>query len=243
MKAEEFLREQEYKQIGVTSPDRLWLKRWFVEWLMEEFASQFAMPGKEKIIEIPSEEDCLTNLKENIYKGIIHPNPLTDIEIRAVKICRQFIADEIFASLSVEEKKAVNIIELLNEYSTTDIEWLKNVYGENATFIDPMDYHKIADDLKQPDPLLKENNETLNKDYLNECIEKATPNLSKIKDVDKELDEIRGIKPSDLPTEEEIEKYIKSRTTEIWDGGFEDVIIKGFRAGAKWMRDRLNNKR
>ena len=29
--------------------------------------------------------------------------------------------------------------------------------------------------------------------YLNECIKKATPNLSKIKDVDKELDEIRGV--------------------------------------------------
>lgn len=28
--------------------------------------------------------------------------------------------------------------------------------------------------------------------YLNECIEKAKPNLSKIKDVDKELAEIRG---------------------------------------------------
>ena len=28
--------------------------------------------------------------------------------------------------------------------------------------------------------------------YLNDCIEKATPNLSKIKDVDKELAEIRG---------------------------------------------------
>jgi DNA repair exonuclease SbcCD ATPase subunit len=30
------------------------------------------------------------------------------------------------------------------------------------------------------------------KAYLNECIEKATPNLSKIKDVDKELAEIKG---------------------------------------------------
>ena len=29
------------------------------------------------------------------------------------------------------------------------------------------------------------------REYLNECIEKATPNLSKIKDVDKELAEIR----------------------------------------------------
>ena len=32
------------------------------------------------------------------------------------------------------------------------------------------------------------------KNYLNDCIEKATPNLSKIKDVDRELEEIRGIK-------------------------------------------------
>jgi hypothetical protein len=30
-------------------------------------------------------------------------------------------------------------------------------------------------------------------DYLNECIKKAEPNLSKIKDVDKALAEIRGI--------------------------------------------------
>lgn len=29
--------------------------------------------------------------------------------------------------------------------------------------------------------------------YLNECIEKATPNLSKIKDVDETLRKIRGI--------------------------------------------------
>ena len=32
------------------------------------------------------------------------------------------------------------------------------------------------------------------KEYLNECIAKAEPNLSKIKDVDNELAEIRGIK-------------------------------------------------
>jgi hypothetical protein len=32
-----------------------------------------------------------------------------------------------------------------------------------------------------------------NEDYLNECIAKATPRLSKIKNVDKELDEIRGV--------------------------------------------------
>jgi hypothetical protein len=145
-----------------------------------DFASQFALPGKEQIIEILREFKPFIGFDEDNKKcyGNIEDNSF------------EFIADEIL---------------------------------------------KLSD--------LKENSEKGNKDYLNECIEKATPNLSKIKDVDKELDEIRGIKPSDLPTEEEIEKYIKSRTTEIWDGGFEDVIIKGFRAGAKWMRDRLNNKR
>ena len=35
----------------------------------------------------------------------------------------------------------------------------------------------------------------LNEAYLNECISKAKPNLSKIKDVDKALDEIRGEVP------------------------------------------------
>ncbi len=32
-------------------------------------------------------------------------------------------------------------------------------------------------------------------DYLNDCIKRATPHLSKIKDVDKFLDEIRGTEP------------------------------------------------
>jgi hypothetical protein len=46
------------------------------------------------------------------------------------------------------------------------------------------------------------------KDYLNECIERATPNLSKIKDVDKELTEIRGEQPI---TDGEIEKEMDRR--------------------------------
>jgi len=45
-------------------------------------------------------------------------------------------------------------------------------------------------------------------DYLNECIEKATPNLSKIKDVDKELDEIRGVQPAKAEAKTAEENYI-----------------------------------
>jgi len=42
--------------------------------------------------------------------------------------------------------------------------------------------------------------------YLNECIAKAKPNLSKIKDVDKALDEIRGVEPSKVMDNDFIEK-------------------------------------
>jgi hypothetical protein len=38
--------------------------------------------------------------------------------------------------------------------------------------------------------------------YLNECIEKATPNLSKITDVDKEIAEIRGGGPEGVTVDE-----------------------------------------
>ena len=42
--------------------------------------------------------------------------------------------------------------------------------------------------------------------YLNDCIKKATPNLSKIKDVDKTLDEIRGQEP--IKMDEQIKIFI-----------------------------------
>jgi hypothetical protein len=89
MKAEEFLREQEYKQIGVTSPDRLWLKRWFVEWLMEEFASQFALPGKEKIVEI------IEKIGVSIKEWRNHPTYYN----------KEDAANEILASLPVDVDK------------------------------------------------------------------------------------------------------------------------------------------
>ena len=44
------------------------------------------------------------------------------------------------------------------------------------------------------------------KAYLNECIKKAKPNLSKIKDIDKALDEIRGVEPSKVMDNDFIEK-------------------------------------
>lgn len=47
-------------------------------------------------------------------------------------------------------------------------------------------------------------------DYLNECIEKATPNLSKIIDVDKELAEIRGEQPITVTN-----KMIKAKAFEL----------------------------
>ena len=67
-------------------------------------------------------------------------------------------------------------------------------------------------------------------DYLQECIEKATPNLSKIKDVDKQLDEIRGI-----DVKENFEKITKAVDLDnkkiVYDGcmiTFSGIVIDLF---------------
>jgi hypothetical protein len=52
-----------------------------------------------------------------------------------------------------------------------------------------------------------------NEDYLNECIAKATPRLSKIKDVGKHLDEIRGVVP-ELSDEEITENLVAEPSLE-----------------------------
>lgn len=53
---------------------------------------------------------------------------------------------------------------------------------EKYEVVASVDYEVISDEIEK----------IFQQTYLNDCIEKATPNLSKIKDVDKELKEIRG---------------------------------------------------
>jgi hypothetical protein len=62
------------------------------------------------------------------------------------------------------------------------IEWDNSTHS-NASQRQILDWFK--------EHLIPESGQT-NEEYLAECIEKAEPNLSKIKDVDKELAEIRG---------------------------------------------------
>ena len=57
----------------------------------------------------------------------------------------------------------------------------------------------------------KDEEQLYTREYLNECIEKATPNLSKIKDVDKELAEIRGEHPITV-TDEMIITYFNNHS-------------------------------
>jgi hypothetical protein len=141
MKAEEWFEKNQENYKGIKS------RYWAIK-MLNDFASQFALPGKEKIIEILREFKPFIGFDEDNKKcyGNIEDNSF------------EFIADEIL---------------------------------------------KLSD--------LKENSEKANKDYLDECIEKATPNLSKIKDVDREFDEIRGIKPSDLPIDEITDEMIEKR--------------------------------
>jgi len=44
----------------------------------------------------------------------------------------------------------VNIIGILNKYSKTDYDWLRDFYNQDILVIDPMDYHKIAEELSTP---------------------------------------------------------------------------------------------
>jgi len=71
-----------------------------------------------------------------------------------------------------------------------------------------------------------ENNEQtpeFDKAYLDDCIKKATPNLSKIKDVDKELSEIRGVKPESEMAEEILE-FLSNKM-------YEDKIAHDYKDG------------
>jgi len=43
-----------------------------------------------------------------------------------------------------------NIIGVLNKYSNTDYDWLRNFYNQDILVIDPMDYYKIAEELFTP---------------------------------------------------------------------------------------------
>ena len=96
--------------------------------------------------------------------------------------------------MTTEELKDL-IIEKQDEYITY---LLRVVKSENIlkdiTIRPRYEYEEELDALKQQ---LKESElapvENVS-DYLNECIEKAAPNLNKIEDVDKEVAEIRGEK-------------------------------------------------
>jgi hypothetical protein len=77
--------------------------------------------------------------------------------------------------------------------------------------------------------------------YLNECIAKAKTNLSKITDIDKALDEIRGIEQH--VTDEDIQKWAAGRVNEIdpdeYDYG--DLLIEGAKALRDGKIQKVNN--
>jgi hypothetical protein len=71
-------------------------------------------------------------------------------------------------------------------------------------------------------------------EYLAECIKKAEPNLSKIKDVDKELAEIRG---ESQITDSDIEAWAKKGI--YGDLTHKNAWFKGRIEGAKWAIDEI----
>jgi hypothetical protein len=119
------------------------------------------------------------------------------------------------------------------------IEWDNSTHS-NASQRQILDWFK--------EHLIPESGQT-NEEYLAECIEKAEPNLSKIKDVDKELAEIRGIETIGSTTDFIVNlQSITDSDIEVWAEdqkclkiymNREDAFRDGIKKGAKAV---LNNE-
>lgn len=93
--------------------------------------------------------------------------------------------------------KSTELIEKLEEL----IEHLKKAF-QFQSWGGIEEFHHRTQQLESEINALKA--EQSDEEYLNECIKKATPGLSKIKDVDKELNEIRGIEQTISYTKEHL---------------------------------------
>ncbi len=95
--------------------------------------------------------------------------------------------------LIAKQKELIELALKAFEYQANDkyVEWWKEC-------------RQLESEIVQLEKELSDQKPEFDKDYLDECIEKATPNLLKIKDVDKELAEIRGQK-----RDEELKQQLK----------------------------------
>ena len=79
---------------------------------------------------------------------------------------------------------------------------LTNLRREIAALEKQIEQDKLAEKIANTDYMDTEK-PVYDENYLNDCIKRAKPNLSKIKDVDKHLDEIRGIEPKKVIDDEQ----------------------------------------
>jgi hypothetical protein len=143
-----------------------------------------------------------------------------------------------------EMKTTKTYIQGCNWCNATGIKYpMENYGGTGLTNVCPVCHGLgtiiVTETIDSPD--LEKESETSNEDYLNECIAKATPRLSKIKDVDKHLDEIRGVEPE--LTDEEIYQSgdglcCVTDEDEPEHTRIDVMLWEGFVKGAKWYRDR-----
>lgn len=95
---------------------------------------------------------------------------------------------EAMAEINVKMRTcSCGLVELCEEIAALENQIEQDKLAEKIANTDYMDTEK---------PVYDEN-------YLNDCIKRAKPNLSKIKDVDKHLDEIRGIEPKKVIDDEQ----------------------------------------
>jgi hypothetical protein len=125
--------------------------------LKDKIESELAELSKEVEPVVKSAEEILD--KHSVHYGSCEGNPRTLIyvsealeameeyaaivEKRSCEICAMFWNK----NASTQHPTRERIIEVLNKYSTTNIGWIEEAHGERTLLIDPMDYHKIADEL------------------------------------------------------------------------------------------------
>jgi rRNA maturation endonuclease Nob1 len=97
----------------------------------------------------------------------------------------------------------------------------------------------VKDLLAEISELDQETRPVYDEAYLNECIRKAKPNLSKIKDIDKALDEIRGVSEiTDADIEAWVLDYKHAPHPDYVALHTVDVFRTALVIGAKAMKDK-----
>jgi primosomal protein N'' len=174
----------------------------------------------------------------------------------------QTLKDQLIGKLEELVKELCNVLQLINRgisTKTLNTSSFDKEYNVITNRIEQLESEisalkkEVEEQLNINTPFFGNSGAKYDEAYLNECIEKAKPNLSKIKDADKALDEIRGVydlqgKESQPVVKMPTDKQIITKANELFPrrGKAGSKINetnyfgrKGFVECAKWLRSQI----